>query len=229
MSLRIAVSDSLGAQGPIDDQVNNYYLVESGYDFAGNSAVEVTNLQTIRDFYTLNILDYKQYREGLKSVFADTSGFNSQGTWEKELYAENMISTPAEALTVYSIDEMTVFGDMFHERSVNVRSWRMRRAESVFYARLGTSQAGPIIGDLLTYALKSKYIDYGIESKAIDGSDGIYDYLQATEGTIFESGGLPNAGLTPTGMTMQELSDECYKIMKGTDNFYTQPLRNRNV
>jgi hypothetical protein len=101
--MKIAVLNSNGVQTSRNGKIKYYYSVDDGYDFGGNSATDVTNIDNIELFKRLLRICYCTFREMLTVQYNDLD-YNSMSSQHKTLLAKHLISSKVRT-DVYFDDE----------------------------------------------------------------------------------------------------------------------------
>jgi hypothetical protein len=67
--MKIAKLNTTPIQSDINDYIDNYYEVPDTYDFSGNSADDVTSIETLMVFCEINRYDYDVLRTTYKTLY----------------------------------------------------------------------------------------------------------------------------------------------------------------
>lgn len=212
--MRLAVLNSDGAQVKTDDKVSKYFLVKTDYDFVANNATNVTSLENLLLFWrNYNKIDYKNFRL-MYGIHVSERGFGGLSLFEKQMAAQHFVVDLAARSTVYTIAQQIEFGRIYHELSTACRNERMKKCQLTIYGRLNKSDWQVLLSDVSP--LLFSYINYGCEGTDSGDPIGVYDFLSAKPGTIFENTGMPKKNMYPLdGTTIQQLSEDCLNALKG--------------
>ena len=143
------------------------------------------------------------YMTGSNQTFSDLDDRN------KQYAAQNFIVSKEDRDTLYTDAEQEEYWSVFISSSQSARQTRWNKVKSYVSYRLTKDQSNEIADD--TIVLNEKYIYYGIESKAIDNVDGLFDYVEGTAG--YSGSGFPSKPYYTT-----ELKDGVMNFLKGTYN-----------
>lgn len=162
------------------------------------------------------LIDYKKYRKWLME-YAATVGFSSLPFEEQVEVAKNFACSVADIDSVLSFPEKVSSGGNFHANSQEARRARWRRVEVVLYNYLGTADKNTVINDISGEGLSliENYKERGREGTESGDPTGVFDYLNATAGTVYETVGLRAKSITPNGLTVDALADLCLEILRG--------------
>ena len=106
--MKIAVLNSNGVQSTRKGKIQYYYAVDDGYNFGGNSATDVTNIEDLKLFHDLLRLNYNEYRDSLVS-FVEGVTFSSLSNNEKKILAKNFAVDKSDRDSVLSTEEQEDF------------------------------------------------------------------------------------------------------------------------
>jgi len=188
--LRIAVGADIGPQTTRDGKLSFYFAVPRDYDFQINGAIDVTSLEDLRLFKRFARIDYKRYREGLKTILSDSS-WPALSLEEKQAIAIAHIPTREQMDEVFSLDDQDEYAMEFHTDSCDCRLERMRKAEAFVANRLEPLQIATVIATVNSSQLRHNYINFGREGTVEDyGMTGLFDYVLARAGTVYETDGI---------------------------------------
>jgi len=88
--MKIAVLDTNGVQITRQGVMEYYYVVGDNYDFGGNSATNVTNIDDLKLFHSLVRLNYNEYKDSLKTLYG-TLTYGNLSTTEQKILCKNFI------------------------------------------------------------------------------------------------------------------------------------------
>jgi hypothetical protein len=98
--MKLAVLNSNGIQTDLQGKKRYYYIVSDDYDFGGNSATDVTDIELMEYFFKLNRFDKIQdFIDTLKN-YCDANGFGSLNSKEKEIMSRYFVATKSERDTI---------------------------------------------------------------------------------------------------------------------------------
>lgn len=123
----------------------------------------------------VNIYDYLFCRNQVK-MLTYVTGFSAMTIEEKRVAATVFAVGSTERSEVFTIEENESNWSVFVEKSLNCRLERWNKAKSYISYLLPPIDSTDLA--LSTEALSKNYIEYGIESLAIDGVTGLYDWLE---------------------------------------------------
>lgn len=148
--------------------------------------------------------DFKFVRKEIQ-ILAASIGFNNMNLEEKTICADWFSVVQADALTIYTIDELIEKGKEFSRLTTESRQTRFLACISEVYNRLSKAQANAIVDKITSDCLDYKYIKFGQESLANGDNVGIYDYVNSTASTPYEATGLSVQSYVPVGITLPQL------------------------
>jgi len=158
--------------------------------------------------------DCKFIKSEIRALY-DSIGWDNCTDGEKDVACRTFLATPAQILTKYTYEEQKELLSYHDDQMREARRLRFLNTKDLMIIHVQSEvDRVAVMTDILTYALDKTYIEYAIECKAIDGTDGIWDWVQGTEGTVFEDAGLANKSITVTGMTLSELVTACMDILQ---------------
>lgn len=147
---------------------------------------DITSISNWREYGELSNFDFLYIRDQIATLVASI-GFSNLSTADKITASELFVVSSTDRDTVMSANEQKGAWRTFVIWSEKVRTKRWDYAKSYISYELS-----PIAGlDLAksTDQLSIDYKIYGIESNAIDGLDGLFDYLEGTSSYV--GGGFP--------------------------------------
>ncbi len=158
--------------------------------------------------------DYKFTRRVMKNIVA-TSGFNNLRPAERRIASRWFVLPGYLRLRVHTLEEQMANGRIFHRKSIQARTTRLRQAKMEIWNRLTHAESQEIIGDFNAENLENQYIDFGVEGTIKGDHEGILDFVVGTSGTQYEHRGLADQIYQPSGMAdMKELSDRIIDILE---------------
>jgi hypothetical protein len=123
--MKVAVLDSnIGLVVDINTKNMYYYVVEDIYDFSGNSATDVTSVESLSLLLDSKRISYRGFRESLKSYVA-LVGFSSLSSQDKNTVSYHYVISKADRDSVHSVSEQ--------EKNLKTNLSRMWFDESQFY------------------------------------------------------------------------------------------------
>lgn len=174
--------------------------------------IEISSIKNWNRYGSEAGCDYKFIRREIM-VIAAAQGFSNLVAEEKEIAAKMFAVSKTDRDTLFALEAQIEHGRVFHHESVRCRRSRARSLEVELYNRIGGETTGQMI-DLGAIPL-NLYIQFGREGTESGDSSGIYDVIQATEGTAYETTGLAAlSAITPYGMTLAQLVDRCMDILR---------------
>lgn len=132
--------------------------------------------------------DYLFCRNGAIGFINGTTGFSGLTQSDKEYASQNFCVSKSDRDTIYTDSEQEGFWDIFVKKSKETRGLRWDSAKSFISYRLSPLDSSDLAVD--TLLLNQKYIEFGIKSNAIDGKEGLYDWLNGE--ASFINNGFPN-------------------------------------
>ena len=126
--------------------------------------------------------------------------------------AQNFCVDKTDRDKLYTDVEQEEYWSLYIAKSQGARQIRWNKVKSYISYRLTKDQSNEVADD--TIILNEKYIYYGIESKAIDNVDGLFDYVEGT--AAYSSSGFPSKPYYTT-----ELRDGVMNFLNGTYNTTT--------
>jgi len=192
---------------------NDYEIVDDLYDFLSNQKVDITNIDNIFSCWDeICLIDYKSFRQ-IIAGYVYAVGFDNLEIGYQRIVASHFCVAKDSRDKVFTLQEQIEHGRTFHTLSVECRSKRMEKVMCELYNRLGKLETQEIIKDVTKDDLHYNYINYGLEGTASGDSEGIFDYLVSTVGTVYELNGLSTKSFIPLDITMSELSTRCFNIL----------------
>jgi len=149
--------------------------------------------------------DYLFRREQAKIYLVSVGGFSGlTSNAEKVMASKHYLAEKADRDTVMDEDAQFKSWGSFVTQSKATRDKRWSNAKN--YASYVLNPVDSFELANLTNALSASYKEYGIESNAIDGIDGLLDWIQGTSG--YSANGLPSKSYWT-----QELEDNLVSIL----------------
>jgi len=209
--------------------IENVYEVETDYTFE-ESPVTVNKYQykdgtfsKLSDFplvlidqdWNKNYSDFKSARVALYVAMMTKGGFNSLSLEEKKIASKWFIVERTERGSVHSLQEQVINGKWFDSNSKEARRQRFSVAMSEIYNRLTKEEVFQVLSTMGNDIVE-KYITYGTEG-TVEGDliEGLFDYIEARNGTSWSATGLAAQSFTPTGMSnCSELATKLMDVLK---------------
>jgi hypothetical protein len=132
--------------------------------------------------------DYLYQRTGSLGYIANSQSFSELTDNDKVFAAQNFCVDKADRDTIYTDAEQESYWSIYIAKSQEARQIRWNKAKSYISYRLTRDESNEIANE--TLILNEKYVDYGIESKALDNIDGLFDYVQGT--AAYTDSGFPS-------------------------------------
>ena len=155
--------------------------------------------------------DYLFSRTGSMGYIENVASgsFDNLSQIDQEFAAQNFVVDKVDRDKLYTDAEQEEYWSIFIAKSQEARQTRWNKVKSYISYRLTKDQSNEVADD--TIILNEKYIYYGIESKAIDNVDGLFDYVEGT--AAYSSSGFPSKPYYTT-----ELRDGVMNFLNGTYN-----------
>lgn len=109
-------------------------------------------------------------------MWTSVNGFSGLTLGEKQIAIQNFTVGKSDRDTIYSDGEQKEFWEVFVENSQKARERRWKAAKAYISYLLTPADSTDLA--LATETLSKNYIEYGIESLAIDGVNGLHDWLE---------------------------------------------------
>lgn len=173
------------------------------------SALEDTGIQN-----TL-IKDYKKHRKELIEYV--TNNFSNM-TVQELMYASAHFCTPKQVRDqFFTIEEQIDLGMLFNSRSTESRRLRWEKALVTLYNYTSLVDAFLIGQDIETPVFR--YLNYGLEGTSEGDTEGLFDYVTSTSGTVYETTGLTtkNIEMVVSGVTINDVATKVVNILKAID------------
>lgn len=169
---------------------DNIDVVDVNYTLSTDEE-EITDLQWLRLLKAIFKIDDRTFREGLKRIDENNVFANLDQETKDEL-AKRFATDISNVMTVYPNfwDRVMNGYREFHSPQVQARSQRFKWCAALIYNAVLPAGAGVIIGKMISNGFHTTYVDFGTESLADDGVEGLFDYVQSTTGTSFANAGL---------------------------------------
>jgi len=159
--MKIAVLNTNGVQTTRKGKIRHYYLVEDDYDFSGNSATDITNIDNIVLFFNLLRICYCTFRDML-TVQYNQLDYNSLSTEHKTLLAKHLLSSKVQTDAFFNDEEQKEFAVDIQKKIIDCKKNRVL-----------TDNAENIINDLNGINnLSGEFSNY---KEKFEGFDGEYN------------------------------------------------------
>jgi len=161
--------------------------------------VDVTSIENWSEFGRRTNKDYKFIRNEIK-ILANAIGWINLTTSEKKISAKLFVVTQSQRDELYTIKRQIKQGFLFHGSSIKARDQRWSHAKMEMMNRLEKDDWRIIDDDLNQNNLISQYINHGLEGTVEGDAVGLFDYIDARNGTPYGTGtkGLRNKNFTLT-------------------------------
>ena len=165
--------------------------------------------------------DWKCLRSKIKEKVEEKAGFNysnfnNLSTEEKKIacvYIPNLINPIDFVTTITSQEERIQISTEFDIKSSKSREQRFKAARIFTFSNLNVNDCMNLINDISDKLTLSYFM--GIESKELDGHDGLFDYIESKTGTIYENNGLLQKNITPiSGLSLLQFSQGLMSILR---------------
>tara|TARA_R100001480_G_scaffold33882_1_gene45533 strand:+ start:414 stop:1025 length:612 start_codon:yes stop_codon:yes gene_type:complete len=196
-------------------KIGKYYGTSTSasiYQYKETLDTDYVDISTVEYWFTLRNetgKDYLYCRTGSMNYITNNGGFNGLTATDKAYAAQNFCVDKADRDTLYTDAEQETYWTTYISESQTARQNRWNRVKSYISYRLTKDQTNEIADD--TIILNEKYIYYGIESKAIDNIDGLFDYVEGT--SAYSSSGFPSKSYYTV-----ELKNQVMNLLTGTYN-----------
>lgn len=173
---------------------------------------DITSIKLWFSFEELKV-DYLYARDRVMEYVVSIGGFSALTTdYDRKMVSQNFCVSKTDRDTVYSDTLQEKYWGEFVDASEKCRTQRWKLAKKYASYRLTPTDSTDLAEE--TRVLNEKYIEYGIESLAVDGKDGIYDWVKG-EGN-YTTNGFPSK----TYYTV-EIKDGIINILNGIyqDNY----------
>lgn len=212
--MKIAVATETGVQTTRSGILEHYQLVASDYDFESIGDTDVTGTGALILFLQVGRHDYKSFRDSLKDWVTE-QGFANLSAQDKYIAARFFACSYADQMTVLDFPSYVAFSADHHGASVDCRVKRLIKAQTHVYTRLSVSDAKTLAITVVGNGLIMLYYMYGVEGTLEGDPEGLFDWIEAREGTTFEATGLAVQQFTPTNGTLPELVALVIATLKG--------------
>jgi len=174
---------------------------------------EYADVSGIENWWTFGyeLRDYKYIRYEIM-IIAAVTGWANLSLEEKTIAAKCFAVGLTERLEIFSVDQQINKGITHHRKSVQARSSREEAALSLLYAHLSPVDANMVVDD--TDNLMSVYINRGREGTTSGDPEWLFDYIEATPGTSYETTGFARKSITPMGMSLNDLVTAVMRILR---------------
>ena len=196
-------------------KIGKYYgasLTASIYQYKETLDTDYTDISSVEYWFSLRNetgKDYLYCRTGSMSYITNNGGFDALTDDDKKFAAQNFAVDKTDRDKLYTDAEQEAYWSTYIVNSQTARQTRWNKVKSYISYRLTKDQSNDIAND--TIVLNEKYIYYGIESRAADNVDGLFDYVQG-EGSYADSG-FPSKSYYTT-----ELKNGVMNLLTGTYN-----------
>jgi uncharacterized protein YifE (UPF0438 family) len=161
--------------------------------------------------------DYKQARERLKTLSDARANEGLELTIEEvKVLARWFVIPVSQSITLYTIEELEIYGDHFNQLSIESRKQRLAKAMKFVRFHLGMEFADDVLLDVKD--LDRLYTNYGREGTmkvSYEGKvdkTGLFDYILGTD--IYTETGLPSKTLpVDCAFTIQQVIDKLMSIL----------------
>jgi len=195
------------SEGPLFHQWDGQkWATTSGY-------VDVNKIESWNRYGQLSGKDYKYVREKIKNLAAN-NGWNNLTLNQKTIAANWFAVNQSKRSEIYTIEEQVQLGLNFHLSSIAARELRFRKASMEVYNRLPKTEVDVIVQDIKNDNLAENYIQYGVEGTNSGDPAGLFDYVNATLGTIYQLTGIAAQDIHPIEITKQRLISKLIDIVK---------------
>lgn len=209
--------------------IEKLYEIETNYSFEENPVIPDKYLykngifSKLSDFPLVNIdnnwnqdySDYKSARVALYVAMMTKGGFNNLSDEEKRIASKWFIVERTERSSVHTLQEQVTNGKWFDSNSKEARRQRFSVAMSEIYNRLTKEEVFQVLS-AMGNDIVEKYITYGTEG-TVEGDliEGLFDYIEARNGTAWSATGLAVQTFIPSGMAnCSELATKLMDILK---------------
>ncbi len=171
--------------------------------------VDVSSIENWKKYGRRTSKDYKFVRNEIK-LLANAEGWSNLNASEKDIAAKLFLVNQSKRTELYTIKEQIKQGFRFHGRSIKVRDQRWSYAEMELLNRLGKTNWRTVWDDLNENNLVSQYVNNGLEGTVEGDPVGLFDYLDARVGTVYEANGLRGKGFP----NIDQITDMIIDIVK---------------
>lgn len=156
------------------------------------SESEVTTLENLNLMRSYKQIDDRAYRSGLRRLEDNAGGFANLTSNEKTEVARRFATDHINVVSEFPSFWDRVWNGYsdFHSPQVEARSQRFKWCAALIYNSVLPNASGVIIGKMITNGYHTTYIDFGTESLADDGVEGLLDYTKSAIGTSKVGAGL---------------------------------------
>lgn len=160
----------------LDERIigDSYHVIATNLD--DEKYNDITNNQNWVEI-GIKYYDYKFCRAQM-ALYTYNIGFNNLSQIEKEYAAKHFVVSKSDRDSVFSEPEQQFHWGNFMSESKLARSYRLNAAKN--YISYVLPMADSIDISQSTKLLNENYLEYGFESIAIDGVDGIWDWIENT-------------------------------------------------
>jgi hypothetical protein len=131
--------------------------------------------------------DFLYCKDNATIFIEQTTGFSGLDQLDKECAAQNFCVNKTDRDTIYTDSEQEGYWTQFVINSKDARSLRWNKTKLYVSFRLSKTDSSDLAVD--TLVLNERYVEYGIMSFALDGQEGLYDWINGT--SSYTDGGFP--------------------------------------
>jgi hypothetical protein len=184
--------------------------------------IDITSIENLHSFaYKVAGIDYKFYRDEIKSLIDQSGGFTAQNDTIKNICCIHKIGTHAEMQAFLGTQQAVI--DLMRVYSANTsicRDMRFFEIEIMLRNELPDNHKDAL-DEARTQILD--YIFFAVEGTDSGDLEGLLDYLIGKVGTSFDGIGLINKAWAPVTMNITDLSNKCYNILANGDYYFNMP------
>lgn len=191
-----------------------YVMWSYRYDGVTFEHIDSFPVKKIEDTWRDEYSDYKAARAAMIASVASI-GFSNLSLRDKKIASKWFAVTKADRDTVHTLEEQIAYGKDFHLSSVKARRARLTAVKMEIYNRLTYSQVNDIMVASNFEVTGTNYVELGREGTEEGNAEGLFDYIEARLGTLWELTGLKVQAYIPLGMAnCTELSTRLMDILK---------------
>ena len=169
--------------------------------------------------------DYKYVRARIQDLY-DPEQWDSYTNSQKKVFISWFVEQDsARQMEFFTPTELMEMGIEFHIKSTQSREIRMNYTVGLVFSRLEWGDANDVIddmdkvyekanGDKYCWNLWRKYLKNGREGTEEGDPEGLFDYIEAREGTRWNGNGLIKKSYKPKYGTLTDLSIGLIQILK---------------
>lgn len=171
--------------------------------------------------YNGSHVDYKVVR-GEMTALVTSTGWTNLTVTQKQIAAAWFCVAKTQRDEIYTTAQQIQLGMLFHANSIEARQMRVAHAVMDVYNRFSKADADMIMDEVKADNLLELYVSNGREGTGKGDPEGLYDYIEATVGTKYASGGvvpgMAAKSMTPiNGHTLQQVVDHAMAILREGD------------